>query len=500
MSPVTAREQDFGCNENRELTMKKIMQVTGTAVACVLAGGVAQAQLKDPLPDSLSLGGVTLFGTIDVGYAYQSNGVPLSSQYLGGLEYQSFTTTRNFQGSQSTLAESGLEQSKIGLRVAEPIVNDVTLVAQLETGFNPLSGQLVDACGSIATNSGKPQGSQTANADSSRCGQAINGVFYGGASSPTYGTLTIGRHNSLELETLAAYDPQALSYAFSFLGYSGFNGGAGSTEGARWDNSIKYAYQSGPVHAAFMYSVGGQDTGILGKAYAGKLGITQGGLSVDAVYENIKGAVNLRSSFDDSASPLTTAAAGSPPGTPPTGLQAYISDDTSYNIMAKYTFELGNSGQTDKLTIYGGYSHIEKAHGDYTTGNSQGNYPLDVAINVNDSAVYNMEWAGARYAMPSGLNLIAALYHISQASWTIGLGAEGTQGLGCSAAGLLCSGDFDEGSLVADYVFNKHYDIYGGVNWSEVTNGLANGFVGTTVGTSGSENQTTVMWGVRVKF
>jgi hypothetical protein len=92
--------------------MKKSISMAGTVVGLAFAGGSAQAQLKDPLPDSLSLGGVTLFGTIDVGYAYQSNGVPLSSQYLGGLEYQAFTTTRNFQGSQSTLAESGLEQSK----------------------------------------------------------------------------------------------------------------------------------------------------------------------------------------------------------------------------------------------------------------------------------------------------------------------------------------------------------------------------------------------------
>jgi predicted porin len=55
-------------------------------------------------------------------------------------------------------------------------------------------------------------------------------------------------------------------------------------------------------------------------------------------------------------------------------------------------------------------------------------------------------------------------------------------------------------SAVVDYVFNKHNDLYGGVNWSEVTDGLANGFVGTTVGTSGSENQVTVMLGARVKF
>ena len=109
--------------------MKRYSYLIGAASALVLVCATAQAQVKDPLPDSLSLGGVTLYGTVDVGYAYQSNGVPLSSQLPGGLEYQSFTTTRNFAGSQSTVAESGLEQSKIGVRVAEPIASDFTLVA-----------------------------------------------------------------------------------------------------------------------------------------------------------------------------------------------------------------------------------------------------------------------------------------------------------------------------------------------------------------------------------
>jgi predicted porin len=99
------------------------------------------------------------------------------------------------------------------------------------------------------------------------------------------------------------------------------------------------------------------------------------------------------------------------------------------------------------------------------------------------------------------LNLVAAYYHITQNSWTIGLGTTGTQGLGCSAAGLLCAGDFNEASFVVDYIFNKHYDLYVGLNWSEVTDGLANGFPGTTAdGTVGSQSQTTFMVGGRVKF
>jgi predicted porin len=454
-----------------------------------LAWGPAHSEVKDPLPDALSLGGVTLYATIDVGYAYQSHGVPLSSEYLGGLEYQSFTTTRNFSGSQSTLAESGLEQSKIGIRVSQPIAGGFTLVARTDTGFNPLSGQLVDACKALTTNSTLQQGQQTANADSSRCGQPFNGVIWGGVSSPLYGTLSIGRQQSLQLDALAIYDPQTLSYAFSFLGYSGFNAGAGSTEAARLDNSVKYAYVNGPVHASALYSNGGEDTGVLGKSYGADVGVTFQGLSVDAVYENEKGAVNLRSSLDNL-----------PPFSVPTsGLNAYISNDRSYNLMGKYTFEFPTK---DKLSLYAGYTHIVKAHSDYTVGSGQDNTPIFVGINVNDSAIYSMEWAGAKYAMSSGWNFTGAYYHVRQNSWTIGLGPSGTEGLGCTAAGLLCAGDFNEVSLVADYVINKHYDVYGGVNWSEVTDGLASGFPGTpgSNATYGSQNQSTVMWGFRIRI
>jgi predicted porin len=102
--------------------------------------------------------------------------------------------------------------------------------------------------------------------------------------------------------------------------------------------------------------------------------------------------------------------------------------------------------------------------------------------------------------MASGWSVSAAYYRTTQNSWSIGLGATGTNNIGCSAAGLLCSGDFYEGSFVVDYAFNKHYDLYAGLNWSEVTDGLAFGFPGTTVGTAGSESQTTIMVGGRVRF
>ena len=335
-----------------------------------------------------------------------------------------------------------------------------------------------------------PQGQQTANADSSRCGQAFNSVAFGGASSPTYGTLTIGRHNALELTSLAAYDPQGLSYAFSFLGYSGFDGGAGSTQAARWDNSVKYAVTHGPVHLAGMFSNGGSDTGILGQSFGVNAGGSYMGFSLDAVYQKERGAINLRSSFDNGAGPIPTP-----------GLAAYASIDTSYNIMGKYSFDI-NRGSTapDKVTLYAGYSHMEKAHSSASFGNAQDGYPISLGININNSAEYNLEWVGAKYVLPSGWSFTGAFYHATQNSWTIGLGTGGTQAIGCSAAGLLCAGDFNEVSGSVDYAFNKHYDVYAGVNYSEVTDGLANGYVGTSVGTSGSEDQITFMWGFRVRF
>src|SRR5580693_1594364 len=150
--------------------MKTFSYRAASAIGLVLACASAlAADMKDPIPDSLSLGGVTVYGTVDVGYAYQSHGVPLSGQYPGGLEYQAFTTTRNFAGSVSTIAESGLEQSKVGLRVDQPTGAGFNLVGTLETGFNPLSGDLTNACQSEVDNSGVAQGHQTANADSSRC-------------------------------------------------------------------------------------------------------------------------------------------------------------------------------------------------------------------------------------------------------------------------------------------------------------------------------------------
>ena len=256
-------------------------------------------QFKDPLPDSLTWYGVTLFATLDVGYAYQTNGRPLGA-VVSGLEFIPFTTTRNYTGQRiSTIAESGLTQSNIGVKFDEPLGLGWSAIGRADTGFDPLTGKFSDGCSSFIQNAGVVYTEQNSNADSGRCGQAFNSQLFGGLSNKQYGTLTIGRQNSFQLDAIAAYDPMALSYAFSLLGYSGTNGGSGSTQAARWDDAAKYVYDFGPVSAGAMYSNGGSSTGMFGSGYGFFVGGSYAGFSAEAVYTREHGAVNLQTSVND---------------------------------------------------------------------------------------------------------------------------------------------------------------------------------------------------------
>ncbi len=79
-----------------------------------------------------------------------------------------------------------------------------------------------------------------------------------------------------------------------------------------------------------------------------------------------------------------------------------------------------------------------------------------------------MFWTGAKYAVTSDLDLMAAYYHEQQNSFS---------GNGCSDASLTsCSGQLNAVSLVVDYRFAKRWDAYAGAMYSRVANGLASGF------------------------
>ena len=478
--------------------------------------------VKDPLPDQLTWHGVTIYGTIDVGYAYQTNGCPLGA-IVSDLEYMPYgLATRNFTGQPiSTLTGSALEQSKIGVKIEESIGMGWAALGKIDTGFDPMTGQLIDGCSSFIQNAGKAYWIQNSTSDSGRCGQAFNGVAYGGVTNPVYGTLTMGRQATLELDAIGAYDPLSLSYAFSFLGYSGINSGMGSTQAARWDNSVKYIYTYGPVHAAVMYGDGGDATGMFGPGFGANVGATYGGFSVDAVYTKENSAVNLSTTSKDPLGAQTLAAS--------------ISDNEGWSVMAKYAYEFGDGfkdggacgGLKDapcpppaKLTVFGGYTHIDvgNPHNPVYSGDAAGGYPLTVSATLPDNNAFTTDkilqffWTGAKYELPSGWSFAAAYYHVSQNSYI-------ADNVACTAGGaslLQCAGVYDQGSFLVDYAFNKHLDVYAGVTYGRVEDGLAAGFSGAPgatntcgpsgkdpcrlTGTSTSVDTFDVVTGLRLRF
>jgi predicted porin len=479
---------------------------------------LSPANFKDPLPDSLTFWGVTFYATLDLGYAYQTNGRPLGA-VVSGLEFVPFTTTRNYTGQHiSTIAHSGLEQSKIGMKFDIPVVLGWNAVGRADTGVDPLTGKLSDGCSSFIQNAGVPYNQQTSNADSGRCGQAFNGQIYGGLSNKQFGTLTIGRQNTLELDGIAAYDPMGLSYAFSLLGYSGTNGGLGSTEAARWDRSAKYVYEYGPIVAGLMYGSGGSGTGMFGQGYGAMIGGSYGGLSAEALFEKERGAVNLQSSVNDTFGSQSLA--------------ANIADNTGWSLMAKYTFNFGGVPVAglptkaprvevpgDKLTFFAGYTNLTQANPQTPVlfGAAAGGYPLTVTATLPDNNAFTTNrvlqffWTGAKYEFVWGLNLVGAYYHVNQNSFV----ADNAACVAGGASKANCAGSYDQVSFLADYFLTKHVDLYAGITYAKVQNGLASGFPGTPgakasfpgfpgsgpfAGTGTSVDTVSMMTGFRIKI
>jgi predicted porin len=494
------------------------------ALALAMSGLAANAyaadwtppKVPDPLPDNLTWYGITPIGALDLGYAYQTNGRPLGS-IVSGLEFSPFTTSRNFTGqSVSTIAHSGLQQSFIGVKVEEPLWADWKFVARADTGVDPLQGKLSDGCSSFIQNAGVPYAAQNSNADSGRCGQAFNSQLFGGFSNKQYGTFTIGRQNSLQLDAIAAYDPLALSYAFSLLGYSGTTGGMGSTQAARWDNSAKYIYDFGGITAGAMFSNGGSSTGIFGESYGAMIGGHIGGFSAEAVFTKENGAVNLQNSANDAFGSQTLA--------------ANMSDNTGWSVMGKYTWELGRPVAaaapyptkaavkaeptvSDRFSIFAGYTNTSQSNpkSPILFGQAAGGYQLTSSATLPDNdafttaKVLQIFWAGAKYDFAWGLSLTGAYYHVNQNQY-IADNTPCTPGVPTSKVN--CAGSYDQGSFLADYALNKRMDVYAGITYAQVKDGLAATFPGTvsvkagfgTPGTATTISTTSVMTGFRFKL
>jgi len=458
--------------------------IVGTLLA---AAGAAHAQTTTPTAppapadDSLTWHGITLYGIVDVDLQYETHGAPFNNYWFAG---GSELVQKNSNNPVFGLADNGLSQSRVGLQGKEPMgFMDWSAVFKVETYFNPASGQISDALKSVAQNNGRSLADQSTNIDSSIAGQPFEQAFVG-ISSATWGTITFGRQNSTLADLIAKYDPQLTSNAFSLLGLSGTPAGGGDTQDRRLDASIKYIGNLfNMVHVGAIYKTQGSSaqnyaTAGSGEAFSGfevSLGAEYAGASADVFYTKMRDAVSVGTLSAAQVADLPTLGFS-----PANSLSGTISDNASYGVMASYA--LAPVLPVVPVTVYGGFQHITYMNPSIALKpgfDDIGGYVLAVVNNTayaDADKILQIYWVGARYAVTPELTAAVAYYGEKQDAYATGADAN------CSTVvSGKCSGNLNVVSVSLDYHFSKRFDSYAGAMWSNVTHGLANGYLTTTM-------------------
>jgi len=493
------------------------MARAGALLALTLAAaGVAQAQTTAPAAaaapakaedTSLTWHGITLYGIVDIGVQYNTHSAPYSDYFpatTGAL------LQKNAYDSPVGLSSNNLSQSRIGLSGNEPLWGDWAAVFRLETFFNPHSGDISDALKSVALNNGKAVNQQQVGVDSSVAGQLFGGAAYLGLASPTIGSFTFGRNVTIVADGIAKYDPMGAAQAFSVIGYSGTAAGGGDTEDRRLDQSIKYVAKYGPIHLGALYQFGSY-SGSQDTAYQVQLGVEAAGLSADAYYFKKYNAISVSAlsaaQVTDVVNNCNADVAPPPPGAEApktircyslnTALSGTVSDNETYAIMALYNF-----GAVVPLKLYAGYEHIafNNPTNPLPVGTTIiGGYQLAL-VNKQEGPgstyatqkTLQVAWGGLKWNFTPDFELTVAGYGYKQNNF-----ATGANIAKCNESKILassCDGTLYAVSGLLDYKLTKRFDLYGGVFYNGVRDGLANGYL-----SSAKTNLATTL-GARFKF
>jgi len=443
----------------------------------IVAPALAQQKTGPGLPadDSLTWHGITLYGVVDIGLQYDTHSAPFSDYRPAA---SGNIVRQNSRQSVTGLTPSNMGQSRVGLQGIEPLSGDWSAVFQVETFFNPQSGDVADSLKSLTVNNGRTLATQTTGVDGSSAGQAFQTAWVG-LKSAQFGTLTFGRQATLLLEGVIKYDPNYNASAFGLLGASNTYSGGGAQEDNRLDSTVKYVVGFNDlVHLGALYKFNGSN-GSANTAFQADIGGKYAGASVDAYYSKENSAItatNLTAAQVAKLPALGYSAANS--------LAATISDNTAYALMALY--------EIDPLKFFAGYEYIKYANPTRPLSagfNDIGGYVLAFVTNnaYNNDKTVQVYWTGARYTVIPHLDLTAAYYGYHQNAYGTGKQA------GCATtASSTCSGRFEAFSFDADYRFNLHFDAYLGAMYSGVHDGVASGYLSTT-----NINPTV---GVRYKF
>src|SRR6202521_2888116 len=141
----------------------------------IVAAAPARAQQKTGPgivgDDSLTWHGITFYGVIDIGVQYDTHSAPFTPyrpSASGNIVRQ------NSRQSVSGLTPSNMRQSRVGLQGIEALNDDWSAVFQVESFFNPQSGEIADSLKSLTVNNGRSLANQAVAVDGSSAGQGLD--------------------------------------------------------------------------------------------------------------------------------------------------------------------------------------------------------------------------------------------------------------------------------------------------------------------------------------
>jgi predicted porin len=412
----------------------------------------------------LRYGPLTLYGTLDGGYGYSQWGAPLGMN----ADKVNYAIQRNSGGAHWLWSPNGLSTSTIGLRLSQRIFEQWELIGAAEAGFNPYTFRLIDGPQSLADNNLNRPAYQRTQFDSARAGQWDNGQGFVGVSHPTYGSLTFGRTSSLSNAAVSAYDPVA-SVAFSQIGFSAGFAAFGVTTTARVNTALTYRLTYQNIRIAAQAQIGGYDQGNAATAqYQGQIGFDYGQFSFDAI-----------GGWAENAQTYSTyGGAALPAGYDPNSIvRGTVQNTGGLELLARYDW--------DPFKFYAGYIWA------VTTNPTNTFYPWGLGTissglsvpagavttnNFNIPRVRDTLWTGARYAVLRNLELAAGVYWENQSNFNPGL----CTGSGSATSSSRCAGNRWSTSFLVDYRVTPRLNLYAGVLFSEVSGGLASGFLHTS--------------------
>jgi len=474
---------------------KKLALAVASAVLSISSSAFAAVDFMNddaPFKTDLNIAGhngdLQFYGIIDIGYgstdhSYEPNNYQPNNFY----SFQQYKTANGtVPSSQSDWFSGGLQASRIGLKGGIDLFSlgesKIKLIGQLETGFNPLNGELLNAAKALQQNSGSANFTRTVSADSSLNGQFFNRQAWTGIDAGQAGKLTFGLQYNPFYTITTDYDPLHHADTFSPLGESGtVGGGGGVSENSRMANSFKYANSldvaGGKLTGSAMYQHGNA---------SGRWDSNGRGYALQAGYENNNwmgfGVQVSYNNFTDAIAAATSTTAND--------IKAALYNTDAWLV----AFQLK---PLEDLKLNAGYEFYERKTADDSSlpygdlwGIQVSGYAQGLTNGAGSYREYQFAWAGLTYDVGHRIPMLKDLefdlaYYSSVTDATHN--ANGANGSGDA-------GRVGTWSALLDYKLNKRFDTYLAYTHNDFSGAAYSG----SSGMNSSQEMAGV--GVRMKF